>query len=256
MAAPSLKRDLPHGLTPYIGRYTGYFFSLGKTVAPWGITVTFGFGVAVAVGVISGVFQKRWSLLRQETQPEMVGVPPASTTFAGRLGSAANHAAKDFFDMGRFLLLGSIVAALIQTFLSRPHLAALGGRAITSVPLMMALAFLLSLCSEADAFVFVLQDIPLYKYGISLNKLYDYLAAMRPILLAGNPVNNDVQDADCGLTVPPGDPRALAEALVRLADMPEDVRRTMAQRGRTYVEQHHDHAVLAERLRRCIEELG
>jgi len=37
--------------------------------------------------------------------------------------------------------------------------------------------------AEADAFVLVLRDLPLYKYGISLNKLYDYLAATRPIEL-------------------------------------------------------------------------
>lgn len=109
--------------------------------------------------------------------------------------------------------------------------------------------------AEADAFVLVLQDLPLYKYGISLNKLYDYLAATRPILMAGNPANNSVQDADCGLTVPPGDPLALVEAVIRLADMPEDARQEMAQRGREYVEQHHDYAILAERLHRCIKEL-
>jgi glycosyltransferase involved in cell wall biosynthesis len=109
--------------------------------------------------------------------------------------------------------------------------------------------------AEADAFVLVLQDIPLYAYGISLNKLNDYLAAMRPILLAGNPANNVVRDAGCGVTVPPGDPRALAEAAFRLADMPEDVRWSMAQRGRTYVEQNYDYTILAEQLRRCIEEL-
>jgi glycosyltransferase involved in cell wall biosynthesis len=109
--------------------------------------------------------------------------------------------------------------------------------------------------AEADAFVAVLQDIPLYKYGISLNKLNDYLAAARPILLAGNPANNIVQDAGCGLTVPPGNPRALAEAVFRLADMPEDERRSMAERGRTYVEQNYDYAVLAERLHRCMQEL-
>ena len=110
--------------------------------------------------------------------------------------------------------------------------------------------------AEADAFVHVLPGISLYKYGISANKSYDYLAAMRPILLTGNPANNFVQDTGCGLTVPPDDPQALAEAVIRLADMPEDVRREMAQRGRAYVEQHHDYTVLAERLHRCIEKLS
>jgi len=109
---------------------------------------------------------------------------------------------------------------------------------------------------EADALVVVLRDLPLYEYGISLNKLHEYFAAMRPVLLAGNPGNNIVQEAECGITVPAGNPQALAEAVIHLADLPQEMRCAMARRGRTYVEQHHDFEVLAERLQEVMEGLG
>jgi len=108
---------------------------------------------------------------------------------------------------------------------------------------------------EADAAVFILNDLPLYKYGISLNKLFDYLAAKKPLILAGNPVNNPVEEADCGLTVPPGDPEALAAAVIRMREMEDDERQVMGQRGHEYVRQHHDVTVLAGKLIRCLEEV-
>ncbi|GAG02217.1 unnamed protein product, partial [marine sediment metagenome] len=92
---------------------------------------------------------------------------------------------------------------------------------------------------EADATVFILNDLPLYKYGISLNKLFDYLAAKKPLILAGNPVNNPVEEAHCGLTVPPRDPQALAVVVLELYQMPLEEREAMGRRGREYVEKHH-----------------
>lgn len=102
--------------------------------------------------------------------------------------------------------------------------------------------------SEADATVFILKDLPLYKYGISLNKLFDYWAASKPLIIAGNPSNNPVEEANCGFTVPPCDPHALAEAIIKLYQMPEEERRAMGYRGREYVQKHYDSKVLAERM--------
>lgn len=108
--------------------------------------------------------------------------------------------------------------------------------------------------AQADALVVVLRDLPLYRYGISLNKLFDYLAAARPVILAGAPANNPVNDADCGITVPPGNPEALAEAIGRLSELSPREREAMGLRGRAYVEEHHDIVKLAERLERVLEE--
>ncbi|MBC8275682.1 MAG: glycosyltransferase family 4 protein [Chloroflexi bacterium] len=101
---------------------------------------------------------------------------------------------------------------------------------------------------EADAFVLSLRDTPLYKYGVSLNKLCDYLASGRPILFAGNASNNPVEEAKAGITVPPENPMALAQAITRLVAMKPVERIQMGKNGLEYVKKHHDIRVLADRL--------
>lgn len=102
--------------------------------------------------------------------------------------------------------------------------------------------------SAADAFVLSLNDLPLYQYGISLNKLCDYMACGRPILFAGRPAFDPVAEAGAGITVPPGDARALADAAKRLAALPAEVRMAMGRNALDYVRRHHDIIVLADRL--------
>jgi len=102
--------------------------------------------------------------------------------------------------------------------------------------------------ADADATVAVLLDLPLYRYGTSLNKLADYLAAGRPILLAGAAKNNPVAEERCGLSVPPGDPEALASAALELAAATPERRAEMGRRARAYAKAHHDWDLLAERF--------
>src|SRR5438105_1923451 len=58
---------------------------------------------------------------------------------------------------------------------------------------------------EADAFIISMKKTDLYQYGISPNKLHDYMAAGRPTIVAGTVHNNPVADAAAGITVPPED---------------------------------------------------
>jgi glycosyltransferase involved in cell wall biosynthesis len=109
--------------------------------------------------------------------------------------------------------------------------------------------------SDADAFVLTLQDIPVFRYGISPNKLFDYLAACRPIVLAVDASNNIVDEAGCGVSVPPADPRALAKAISELASLPPEARWEMARNGRVYVERNHDFRLLARRFEEIMESL-
>ncbi|HZH58046.1 MAG TPA: permease [Metabacillus sp.] len=70
-----------------------------------------------------------------------------------RLKAMIEHAIDEFFDMGKFLIIGAILAALVQTFISTKSILDLGEGLFGSTLVMMCLAYLLSLCSEADAFI-------------------------------------------------------------------------------------------------------
>jgi lipopolysaccharide/colanic/teichoic acid biosynthesis glycosyltransferase/glycosyltransferase involved in cell wall biosynthesis len=110
-------------------------------------------------------------------------------------------------------------------------------------------AQLAPLAQSSHAFLFHLRQMPvLERYGIASNKLFDYLMAARPILFACRSYNNPVQEAKAGLTVPPQDPIALANAILRLRDLSAEQRRQMGTNGRAYVMQHHNLADLATRL--------
>jgi glycosyltransferase involved in cell wall biosynthesis len=88
---------------------------------------------------------------------------------------------------------------------------------------------------------------PLYRFGISPNKVFDYMAASRPVVLATEAANDPVRDADCGLTVLPDDPTALAEGIRLLRDVPPAERERLGANGRSYVEREHTYANLAAR---------
>lgn len=111
-----------------------------------------------------------------------------------------------------------------------------------------------ALAAQADAFVIAVLNLPeLYRYGISMNKLFDYLAAERPILIASDAANNPVEDAQSGLTVPPGQPQALAEAIIIIANTPLPERQRMGRAGREYVEHNHGFEQLALRLAQTLD---
>ena len=88
----------------------------------------------------------------------------------------------------------------------------------------------------------------LYRFGVSPNKLYDYMAAGRPVLFAADAVNQPVQEADCGHTVAPEDPAALAGAITSLAAASEAERARLGANARAYVERHHEYGRLAGEL--------
>lgn len=74
-------------------------------------------------------------------------------TFFKKVMGAFYHSIDEFFDTGRYLVIGAVLAAIMQTYLKTSILYPLASNHFTAVIVMMAFAFILSLCSEADAFI-------------------------------------------------------------------------------------------------------
>lgn len=70
-----------------------------------------------------------------------------------RLRNMLYHTCDEFFDMGRFLLIGSFLAAFIQVTVPRTLLLSVGQEPVVSILGMMSFAFVISVCSQADAFI-------------------------------------------------------------------------------------------------------
>lgn len=90
----------------------------------------------------------------------------------------------------------------------------------------------------------------LYRFGISANKIFDYLLAEKPIVHSVMAGNDPVKEAKAGLSVDPESPQQIAEAILQLYEMTEEERKQLGENGRRYVEEYHSYEKLAEEYER------
>jgi len=131
--------------------------------ADWSIVMhrmVLGYLIAVAVGLLMNSFFSKTKAVRDEVFSDQnpmdcgtLGVDREPIAFGEKINLAVNHAANDFFDIGRFLVIGAFFAAVVQTLVPRQVFAALTDTPALSILIMMVMAIVLNLCSEADAFV-------------------------------------------------------------------------------------------------------
>jgi uncharacterized protein len=76
-----------------------------------------------------------------------------SISVPAKIVEVLRHAAYEFIDMGKYLILGAVAAGLIKTYLPQSFLTVFNASPMMEIIGMMSLAILLSVCSEADAFV-------------------------------------------------------------------------------------------------------
>ena len=108
--------------------------------------------------------------------------------------------------------------------------------------------------AAADACIAILKPVPLYA-TVYPNKVFDYMAAGRPVILAIDGVIREVvENAGAGIFTSPGDPLALSQAISSLAAGREQGRE-MGLRGRRYVEQYFERELQAKKLAILLEEM-
>ena len=109
--------------------------------------------------------------------------------------------------------------------------------------------------AAADACLAILKPIKLYG-TVYPNKVFDYMAAGKPVLLGiDGAIREVVEQAGGGVFVPPGDPAALADAIQAMA---ADLKRAnrLGAAGRAYVQKHFDRATLAAQMESVLSELS
>jgi uncharacterized membrane protein YraQ (UPF0718 family) len=131
------------------------FAAFGNGPVLWG-RLGLTFLVATATGLVFSLVPDGKSLLRAPEDGPGLEIPVAdgsSPQFRLRFGRVLVIAADEFFEMGRYLVLGSLLAALLQTFFPQQAMLEIGRGPVLSVLALVLLAVILSVCSTVDAFI-------------------------------------------------------------------------------------------------------
>jgi len=107
---------------------------------------------------------------------------------------------------------------------------------------------------SSDVLFLSLKDSPLYKYGISLNKLFDYMASGRVIIFSGNSKNNPIKDADAGYTIEPDDLKQLEQTILAIYDLQQDERNDIGEKIRKYAENNYSISILTDKLEKLLRD--
>ncbi|MCY7965442.1 permease [Bacillus inaquosorum] len=111
-------------------------------------------GLALAVSLIIGIILSYQFKDNQLLKPDEPGHHHHHHhTLLQKLGGTLRHAIDEFFSVGKYLIIGAFIAAAMQTYVKTSTLLAIGQNDVSSSLVMMGLAFVLSLCSEVDAFI-------------------------------------------------------------------------------------------------------
>lgn len=139
------------------------FIAFGNSWGMAGWRMLGSFVVALIIGIWLAYFQKESVLNEQISQKietsthhhhENPGMLKNKIKrFGQQIGHVLIHGTDEFFDTGRYLILGGLIAAGMQTYLPTRVMLTLGSTKILAIVIMLILAFTMSLCSEADAFI-------------------------------------------------------------------------------------------------------
>lgn len=134
-------------LNPVVFASTYYAFRATPYIAYYRLGLAF--IAAAIIGLTVHFLYRNQNVLKNQT----FVTKHTHSEFESRWKQILQHAADEFFSAGKFLLIGALIASCFQTFLDRQVLEQVASNEVLSPVVMMGLGYVLSLCSEADAFI-------------------------------------------------------------------------------------------------------
>ncbi len=107
-----------------------------------------------------------------------------------------------------------------------------------------------SFLKKMDACILSWKKIELYQYGISPNKIFDYMNAAKPIIMCGDMKSSVVEQANCGWISAAEDSEKLAELLLKISKLTKEELELFGRRGKEYLDANFKYSYLAERYQK------
>ena len=102
--------------------------------------------------------------------------------------------------------------------------------------------------SKLDIAYMSLRKESLFRFGVSPNKLFDYMMAAKPILYSVEASNDPVSEAKCGISVRAEDENEVIQAIEKFINLSEEERIVMGKNGKDFVVENHKYNILAEKF--------
>lgn len=113
-----------------------------------------------------------------------------------------------------------------------------------------------SMLSYLDVCYIGLTKDPIFRFGVSPNKLFDYFISAKPVLYAIDSGNKPVDDSNSGISVNAENPDKIAEAILKFKSMPLEKLKEMGQNGKKYALDNYSYKDLAQNLISFLEKLN
>lgn len=100
---------------------------------------------------------------------------------------------------------------------------------------------------KMDALYIGWERKPLYRFGISANKLFEYMMSGKPIIHSSDAGNDPVVESDCGISTQPENKSLIALALMEMSNLSDQERNMLGNNGKNYVANHFDYSIIAKK---------
>ena len=110
-----------------------------------------------------------------------------------------------------------------------------------------------SIIANSDAMLLTLKDIPLFKYGVSPNKLYDSYAIGRPVINnVGGIIAKEISENKIGINAIPEDSKSLSESVLYLMSLTRKEREEMSKRARSLAEKKYSRSIINKKYNKIL----
>ena len=110
-----------------------------------------------------------------------------------------------------------------------------------------------NLIANSDAMLLTLKDIPLFKYGVSPNKLYDSYAIGRPVINnVGGIIAKEINSYKIGINAIPEDSKSLSESILYLMNLTRNDREKMSIQARLLAEKIYSRKIINNKYNRIL----